>query len=126
MLNNAEGVSSSFNSESSCCFPPPLFLSPSPLSCFFYLSLPPLAAVFSTTLNPLPGSVSMVMVGSKALAGQSQPDLKTVSVKLLLICFYFSWKPCVVREACAQTIMALFCLCKCAFVYTCPFVWYIH
>lgn len=64
VLNNAEGISSSFKSGSSCCPPLPLSI----LS--FSLSPPPLVAVFSAALHPGPGSVSMVTGGSKASAGQ--------------------------------------------------------
>ena len=78
-------VSSSFGSDckSSCCFFPhsssvrPLCALPvSVLSVFIPFCLPPLAAaVFSADLNLGPGSVSMVMAGSKASAVQSRPGL---------------------------------------------------
>lgn len=138
MLNNAAGISSGFNSRVQLLlFFFPLSSSLHPLSLLFSLSPPPSAAVFSTALNPGPGSVSMVTVGSKALAGQSQPGLHgaqhTVwsSLKYLVFSFMealrsysFNSSPCLEsRWSRAQAVMSPFCLYKCTFVCTCRYVY---
>lgn len=115
VLNNAEGISSSFNSESSCCgffffSSPLLFLPPSSLALPFS---PLAAAVFSAALNPGPGSVSMVTAGSKASAGQSQPGLRgtqhAVCSSLIYLVFLFHPSPQVSDVASLRVLMC-FCV----------------
>lgn len=79
----------------------------------------------------------MVTVGSKALAGQSQPGLHgaqhTVwsSLKYLVFSFMealrsysFNSSPCLEsRWSRAQAVMSPFCLYKCTFVCTCRYVY---